>query len=348
MDTTNLKLMKKISFAANSFLTACVIGMLFIYISFNVKLMVYLSIPVLVLYGLFFVLIAHNRIDYYFWAVYATIGIYMCAATICLGINYGFNLYCMSLVPIGFFCQYLAHRLKAKFFKTGNSSVVLIAIYFLSVGIVFFNGPLYVLDKKAEIIFYILNSFFVFVFLVAYSGFLVNLVIDSEKKLENMALYDNLTGLYNRHCIMDKLVELKNQKTINWISIVDIDKFKSINDTYGHAAGDEILKSISKVMRDTCSDCYISRWGGEEFLIVPFKENVSGDILEVLRQKIEAHEFSFEDRKISVTISAGAAKYSLNSDLERCIQAADKCLYNSKNDGRNKITWDMRTTEDTK
>lgn len=338
MATDNYKLMKKLSFAANAFLTACVVGMLFVYMYFDVTWMVNISIPVTVLYVLFFVLISYNRIDLYFWAVYATIGIYMCTATVCLGTNFGFNLYCMSLIPIGFFCQYLSYKLNSKDIKTGYSCIALVILYFVSIGIVLHNGPLYQLDKKAETIFYVMNSLFVFVFLIVYSALLVNLVISSEKKLENMALYDNLTGLYNRHCIIEKLAEMESAKSIKWIAIVDVDKFKVINDTYGHSAGDEVLKSIATLMRDVCSECYISRWGGEEFLLVANKANSLEDSLEALRVRVENNDFRYEDEVIRATVSAGATYYSDELGVEECIQVADRNLYTSKNNGRNRIT----------
>lgn len=340
MPTNNYQLMKRVSYIANGFLTFCVIGLMLVYNYFSIDLMVYLSIPVLALYVLFFFLIKVNKIDLYFWIVYATIGIYMCIATICLGVNFGFNLYCMSLIPIGFFCQYLAQKINARFTKTRYASFALIILYFISVGIALYNGPIYELDKIAEMIFFISNSLFVFVFLIAYSRLLVNLVTTSEKKLEHMALYDHLTGLYNRHCLMNNLREMEAEKNISWISIVDVDKFKSINDNYGHNAGDEVLRRISKLMLEVCPDCQIGRWGGEEFIIVPCNSSIGEDRIELLRSKVENTEIEFEDAKIKVTISAGASYYAKSNDLEKCILLADKCLYASKNNGRNLVTWD--------
>lgn len=332
--------MKKISYIANTFLTLCVIGLLFVFYHYGVTLMVNLSIPILIMYGIYYAVIAAKRIDVYFWLVYATIGIYMCVATICLGINYGFNLYCMSLIPIGFFCQYLGSKITDRTVKTGYSSIFLIALYFISVGIVMKNGPLYSPDKSSEIVFYLMNSLFVFSFLVFYSNLLVNMVTITEKRLEYIALYDNLTGLYNRHRLMDLMNEMVDNDGISWISILDVDKFKSINDKYGHSAGDEVLKYISVLMKETCPDCHIGRWGGEEFIIVPCKSTVDQEIIETLRKKIEDAEASYGDIKINMTISAGVSRYTEVNDIEKCIQMADARLYRSKESGRNRVTFD--------
>ncbi len=339
METKTLKLMKKIALTANTCLIGCVIGLFLVYYHFNIDIMVSISIPIFCVYLIYYGVILYNRLNYYFWFVYATLAIYMCSATLCLGVGYGFNLYCMSLIPIGFFCQYLAFKLKSKSFSTGYASLILIVLYFASIIVVFNRGPLYVLDKKAEMIFYVMNSFFVCMFLVMYSWILVKLVIDSEKKLEHIAMHDKLTGLYNRHSTRNRLAALEEQKAINWISIVDIDKFKSINDVYGHTAGDAVLQAVSNIMTETCTDCHIARWGGEEFLIFPLNFFVKEDILETLRQKIEEADITFEDMKIKVTVSAGGAYYSESSNVETCIKTADKRLYYSKENGRNRITW---------
>jgi diguanylate cyclase len=124
--------------------------------------------------------------------------------------------------------------------------------------------------------------------------------------------------------------------------IIDIDFFKSINDSYGHIVGDTILKSIAKVLYDSLrkGDC-IGRMGGEEFLIVlPSTKLDNAKIVgEKIRTRVENSSFSGNNyNNLKVTISIGIAENDLNSShWETLLENADKALYEAKNSGRNKV-----------
>lgn len=306
---------------------------------YHVDYMVYHSVPTFVLYIYYYQLIRKGRIKAFFWAVYCTIAIYMGAATVCLGIDFGFNLYCMSLIPIAFYSEYLARKTGDSKSRVGLSSIALVAVYLISTGITIANGPSYEVPETASHVFFLMNSTFVLFFLIIYTAIIINVIKTSEEKLEYMAHNDNLTGLYNRHYLMGQLREMQEAKSISWIAIADIDKFKKINDDYGHKYGDDVLIAVSKAMQEVCKDCYIARWGGEEFLIVPKTGKVSKDILEKLREYIEQMLIEAGDQKIKATISVGAFDYSDELQLEKTIQKADENLYRSKNNGRNQVTY---------
>ncbi len=162
-----------------------------------------------------------------------------------------------------------------------------------------------------------------------------------NKKLTELSQTDQLTGLYNRRYILralnEELVRAKRYKSVFSIILFDIDHFKGINDVFGHNAGDEVLKSISKLsinlIRNTDK---LARWGGEEFLILCIE--TSGEeaklLAEKLRRAIERYNFSI-NRK--VTISGGVAQYDNEDDIKDLIAKADTKLYQAKNSGRNKI-----------
>lgn len=338
MDTSNVKLIRNISLIANTVLMLCVIGLLGVFYNYHVDYMVYHSIPTFVMYIIFYVLIFRGKIKAFFWLVYCTIAIYMGAATVCLGTNYGFNLYCMSLIPIAFFSEYLARRVGEYKSFTGLSSIGLVIIYFVSTGITVANGAVYEVEESASHVFFVLNSFFVFMFLIGYSALMISVIKDSEDKLAYMAHNDNLTGLFNRHYLMEQLRLMQETNSIYWIALADIDKFKSINDVYGHSSGDDVLKAVANAMNEVCEDCYIARWGGEEFLIVPKHENVDKGILEKLREYVEKLEITASEHNIKVSISIGAYDYSEELKLEKTIMKADENLYISKNNGRNRVT----------
>jgi len=157
---------------------------------------------------------------------------------------------------------------------------------------------------------------------------------------------DSLTGIFNRKAIIETLQEeftkakLRNAP-LSFI-IFDIDFFKKINDTYGHPAGDYVLKETcdlikNKMIRPTDA---LGRYGGEEFvLLLPGTQSqIAIDVAERIRSKIEQHPYIFEDKRILVTISLGVVALDSTSNTpEQLISLADKALFDAKNQGRNRV-----------
>jgi len=125
--------------------------------------------------------------------------------------------------------------------------------------------------------------------------------------------------------------------------MIDIDNFKIFNDTYGHAAGDQILIKIAEALYEsTRNSDYVFRYGGEEFLIVLIETSKAEaySIIERLRRKIQEKSIYLQkDEKVKVTISAGVAMYNGHPDYEYLIKVADDALYRAKANGRNRIEY---------
>lgn len=160
------------------------------------------------------------------------------------------------------------------------------------------------------------------------------------KELEKAAYTDGLTKLYNHKKIFESLdLEIKREKRYkNNLSVmmVDIDFFKTLNDTYGHHMGDIVLEKLSEIIKATIRDADIAgRYGGEEFLIIfpEISEDEAFRAGERLRKNIEAVEF---ENRIKITISGGVAEYIGETALE-LIEKADRNLYRAKENGRNRI-----------
>ena len=120
----------------------------------------------------------------------------------------------------------------------------------------------------------------------------------------------------------------------------DIDHFKRVNDTYGHNAGDAVLRHVAKVLASTIRACDgVYRWGGEEFIIVLERATVgeAAEVAERIRQAVMNSVCAFEDLAIRVTMSFGCADVNLNLTAEENIKAADERLYRAKATGRNKV-----------
>jgi diguanylate cyclase len=158
------------------------------------------------------------------------------------------------------------------------------------------------------------------------------------------ALIDPLTGLPNRAAWSERLEhEIQQwQQHGNTLSLamLDLDHFKRINDSYGHLAGDKVLKIIATVLRKRLrgSD-FIARFGGEEFvLLLPATPPAVGaKLLETLRAAIEACPFHFKGERVTITISMGLAVFRVGEHSDLVLKRADQALYRAKNAGRNRV-----------
>ena len=187
---------------------------------------------------------------------------------------------------------------------------------------------------------------------ISKTGYMLNKEIDGLeeqqtliRQLNEQIIKDELTGIYNRRYIDERLpVDINNSTYLGEplsVIIADIDFFKRVNDDYGHVIGDKVLKEFAKLLKDSIrkSTDWIGRYGGEEFLIVLNNSNTEEAYkrAEELRKLVEDTEFCFENLTIKITASFGA--YSLNNtrlDSESLISNADKNLYEAKRTGRNK------------
>ncbi len=166
------------------------------------------------------------------------------------------------------------------------------------------------------------------------------------KKLEIMAAVDELTGLLNRRYGMQRLNEeyerAKRHHLPLAVTMLDIDNFKQLNDTYGHQAGDLILKEFAAIIDEEIRVSeFALRYGGEEFLIViPGASTINCHrVIERLRRKAENLKSTFQQHTITFTFSAGIAVYPGEeiNDQKQLVNAADIALYQAKNQGKNQI-----------
>lgn len=161
-----------------------------------------------------------------------------------------------------------------------------------------------------------------------------------QQDLEFFLKRDPLTGLYNRRGY-DLSISRIEESSYGAILMCDIDYFKKINDTYGHEAGDYVLQSVAKTIRENVRVKDISvRWGGEEFLIFLSQVTLSEAyfIAEKLRKNIEHTPIHYDDIYIDVTMSIGIAILEKDIPLNDAIKSADEAMYLSKMNGRNKTT----------
>ncbi len=174
----------------------------------------------------------------------------------------------------------------------------------------------------------------------------------AQAKLEELAITDALTGLFNRRHIIERSREElfriarlpKPQAYISALGfiMIDVDNFKSINDTHGHIAGDEVLIAFAQLTKGVCRQYdMVGRYGGEEFLVVlpgiPVAE--IRDIAERIRNAISRHDFDVEGKAIRVTVSAGVSFCRAGeTEIFQALKRADEGLYLAKRSGKDRVS----------
>jgi diguanylate cyclase (GGDEF)-like protein len=171
--------------------------------------------------------------------------------------------------------------------------------------------------------------------------------IESErKKAYQRSISDSLTGLFTRFYMLDVMqrhcsIHDRNESAPVAAIMVDVDHFKRINDTYGHAAGDEVLKQVAQVLRESIRETDIPvRFGGEEFILFLVGASAFGarDYAERIRSAVERHAFAIDSgQRLAVTVSLGAAMRQQYEQLDELIRRADGALYRAKQNGRNRV-----------
>ncbi len=166
-----------------------------------------------------------------------------------------------------------------------------------------------------------------------------------EQKLRTMAAIDPLTKVYNRYYFeelaQEKIEEAVITGNVLLFAMIDIDHFKSINDTYGHIAGDEVLRQIAAIIRQKFRQTDpIFRVGGEEFLIILETSSIEKvlQLLDELRNEVASAMFASIPKHI--TISIGVAKYKEGDSVQTLYERADKALYEAKRTGRNRLVFE--------
>ena len=161
---------------------------------------------------------------------------------------------------------------------------------------------------------------------------------------------DPLTGLPNRRALEDRLARLEAEGATFSAAVCDIDRFKAVNDTYGHAVGDRVLQAVARVLEESCPGHLVARFGGEEFvvLLAGMQMAEAAELLDVARRELGSRSFKLRETEQplgTVTMSAGVAQVRTGERWTELLMRADSLLYVAKAGGRNRIeTEDPRPT----
>lgn len=245
----------------------------------------------------------------------------------------------LNLMVITFFCSY-------QIIKQSRHSTVekFTAIVFVLCGLseslhwlpLYFTGD-FILHGTVTLFLQVTYFFMIF-------GSLLSLLLSDTVNFHyKSSITDQLTGIFNRRYLMEQGGRLLSRQTKNTTSatviITDIDKFKLVNDTYGHAVGDQVIIQFTKLLVNMVRpEDLVARIGGEEFVILMNNSTVdeAADIADRIREELSELWIEMSQKKFRVTASFGVSTI-VNGNLESTIKAADDALYKAKNNGRNQV-----------
>lgn len=295
-----------------------------------------------------------NNLDKMFIFYLIEIPLHSTLCTILLGWNFNFMMFIFSSIPTLFYIAMFVENMKHNILFPSIGSIIISGIYIAVRFYTINKVPIlsYQITAKYKLFFASLCPIITLFTLICFSILLtleynfINTSFKNENKnLDDKASYDVLTGLLNRRCMdthLDNIfIEYYREEEAFSVIMCDIDHFKNFNDTYGHDAGDYVLKEVCQVISSEVRDGdLVGRWGGEEFLIVLFTNKMSAaKLAERIRAQIEAHQFSYKNQALRVTMTFGVSAYHAGSDVDSLIKSADKKLYRGKENGRNQVVF---------
>ncbi len=300
--------------------------------------LVYVNIVSIVLYIFFFYVLKKKK--YYPYALLCgnEILIYMSIASIYVGFDSGFHLCIIGLCVVSFFSTYFA-KVRS---KIGNSIIWCSLSFAIVMGLFIYsvlNNSIYQIDRWLEITLYVFHTMAIFAFIAVYLSTFLRYAIKLENRIMLESRTDKLTQLHNRYDLYN-YVDLLEDKNDYVLAMFDIDDFKVVNDLYGHLCGDEMLKELSIISMEVFETDFVSRYGGEEFIIIlKMNGNVENahNKLEEFRKKVQEHEFHFNNNVIHITVTIGMKEFNGEKTIEEWIGFADKRLYHGKNNGKNQV-----------
>ena len=233
-----------------------------------------------------------------------------------IGSNYAiiYDIYVISFI-IATLYMFINAFAFCKYYQSKNEMELFAIIIFITIWVI-----TQLLNPNVEFLWLLIAISGTFVY-IYYNGIIQNI--------------DDLTGLLNKRSFNKYKNNVEEEKVS--LIVFDVNDFKLINDTYGHNCGDYVLNFIAQKMKNICSNCVISRWGGEEFLIHNGTHDSTHEVLEKLRREIENSECIYKQQKINISLTIGVAQRNADGDIEEWIKRADDRLYYGKNNGKNMV-----------
>lgn len=269
-------------------------------------------------------------------------------SSVMVGLRPGFQMYIIGIMPVIFYMQFSIKKKRDSFRSTLLVGILGVASFLACKIVTILVSPVCeTVDSVFDGI-YIFNSLCMFTLLLFFSMVFLKQMqnthstLEKEKEeMEKNAGADALTGLYNRRSF-DRIIEEMDQKgDVYSFIICDIDNFKHVNDTYGHEAGDEVLKNLSMVIRSVAKPPARSfRWGGEELVVLTdLHLDDAQRLADRIRRHAERTVTIWGDQDIRCTMTIGVAESTEAANCEELMALADRRLYTGKTSGKNQVVY---------
>ena len=272
------------------------------------------------------------------------------------GWDWGFMSYTLGLVPLSFYIAYTVPYFKQNFRIPLIYSAIVFVCYFFVREYCVYEGSILDVEVTESFIdrVYLFNIILTFCFLwvvallFSLEVYYMQHHLESENtSLEQLANYDPLTKLMNRRSmdiyLRDAIERAEQKGEMLCIIMTDIDDFKKINDTYGHAAGDIVLEEVSGIiLEDVRDEDCVCRWGGEEILIlIRSAQDTAANVAQRICKDIAASRIDIGEEKIAITMTLGVTQYRENDSVDTIVERADRSMYKGKKNGKNQVVCDF-------
>ncbi|MCR4655941.1 MAG: GGDEF domain-containing protein [Lachnospiraceae bacterium] len=278
---------------------------------------------------------------------YAEIVLHGILATYFVGWDTGFAQFIIAVIPFCFFAAYDLTRGRMRFLVPSFLGGIASVIYVVCRMVTYRSYPYYELSQEITGLLFVFNSICVFTFMFCFLLLFTYTLNGFETKLKKQnaildyrASTDPLTSLLNRRSMRKHLDAAFNSGEKFSVAMCDIDDFKNINDSFGHEAGDLVLKELTGIITDTIpAGNPICRWGGEEILILfnNCGKEEAADICEEVRQRVADRIIPFYQKTLHVTLTIGVSEHQNAHSIEETIFDADNKLYHGKKNGKDQV-----------
>lgn len=307
-----------------------------------------------VLFYLYVALVLSRKERYIAIYVSSFIEILLCASlsTFLLGWQWGFMFYTVSMVSVAFYLSYTLPGLERRMSPPIFVSIAVAVNYMVADTVMRKIDPIYprTFDEQLVNFFHGFNTIVAFVILLFFSMLFALEVRHMQYQLERenyklsaIANYDPLTRLLNRRSMTEIMRDLfgrvKKTQEKFCLVMIDIDDFKKVNDTYGHAVGDQVLLMVSELIsKSVREEDFVCRWGGEEILLLLMAElsNAQGTAERIRKDIVDAVVME-KGNEIRVSVTMGVAEYHEDVTIRELIDEADEKLYYGKRHGKNQV-----------